>query len=228
MITPTPSISGSLGSVCPCPLGNLPSPPAPSSSTHPSPPGTITKFYRYLFSSSDPAPIFSVSLKVSCSGYPCGAVVHFSPPLLLIPFLSSVVAIDWDDPLQLLHCPPLRRRSHQHWLFSLSPRPLGLLCPFCFRHGCALPLSCCASYRLLITPITRFALPMLSFFTPCSNTSASTSTTPPLPLWFLALLWSTPSLVFLPAPSRSSICTKSLPSGSPHPHCPPPPPSLSL
>ena len=67
MITPTPSIpAGSLGSACP--LGITPSTPALSIShvlhDPPAPPGTLTKLYRYLFSSANPASAVPIPLEV--------------------------------------------------------------------------------------------------------------------------------------------------------------------
>ena len=81
MITPTPSIPGSLGSARP--LGITSSTPALSIShvihDPPAPPGTLTKLYRYLFSTADPASAVPIPLEVRFSLFPCGAVVNFQP-----------------------------------------------------------------------------------------------------------------------------------------------------
>ena len=105
MITPTPSIPGSLGSACP--LGITSSTPALSIShvihDPPAPPGTLTKLYRYLFSSADPASAVPIPLEVRLLLFPCGAVVNFQPTTSTYPVHVTVVSIDSDDPDQLLY-----------------------------------------------------------------------------------------------------------------------------
>lgn len=140
-------------------------------SNPPPPPGTITKLYRYLFSSTVPSPILPVPLKVCFSLFPCGTVVHFQSTPSTYPVLVTVVAIDRADPDQLLYTV---RRS-DGLLIDTDSRSLHDIPnhPVVFVVNTAVLYSKHFSTPL-ITQITLSALPMINSFTPFLNTSVLT------------------------------------------------------
>jgi len=181
MITPTPSIpAGSLGSACP--LGITPSTPALSIShvlhDPPAPPGTLTKLYRYLFSSANPASAVPIPLEVLFRFSLVALLSIFNQPP---PPIQSVLLL---SPLTVMILTSFSTLFAAPMVFSLT---LILVVSMTSLITLLLSLSIWLSYipsivlhlshalcMLPTTPTTVSVMLTIISSTPFSNTSVST------------------------------------------------------